>query len=205
VGTGLVASLARPGANVTGLTDITAELSGKRLELLKEVAPAISRVAVVWNPAVADHPRAWRETERAARARGVQLQSLPLHDAADLREALQEAVEAGADALMPLDEPLLHEQRRQLLAIAAERRLPTVYPTRECVEAGGLVAYGPSLPDLYRRAALYVDRILKGARPSDLPVERPARFELVINLRTASTLGLSVSPTLLGEAEELVR
>jgi putative ABC transport system substrate-binding protein len=204
VGTGLVPSLARPGGNVTGVTDIAAELSGKRLELLREIAPTITRVAVVWNPAVADQHRAWRETERAARVLGLQLQAVPFHNADDLPEALEAAVESGADALTTLDETLLLDQRRQVLDFAIRHRLPTIYSTRECVEAGGLMAYGPSLSDLYRRAAVYVDKLLKGATASTLPVERPTRFELVVNRRVARALGLTIPTTILAEADDVL-
>jgi putative tryptophan/tyrosine transport system substrate-binding protein len=203
VGTGLVASLARPGGNVTGLTDLAIELSGKRLELLAEAARGISRVAVIWNPAAADQVRAWREMERAARALGLQLHSVAVRAADDLAEALEAAVRGGADALTALDDTLLLD-RRLLLDLATRHRLPTVYGARECAEAGGLMAYGPSQTDLYRRAAVYVDKILRGTGPAALPVERPTRFELVINLRVARALGLALPASLAGEADVVI-
>jgi putative ABC transport system substrate-binding protein len=203
VGTGLVNSLARPGGNVTGLTDMAIELSGKRLELLAEAAPAITRIAVVWNPAAADQVRAWREMERAAQALGLQLYSVAVRRTEELADALEAATQGGADALTTLDDTLLLD-RHLLLDYAQQRRLPTIYGARECAEAGGLMAYGPRQTDLYRRAAVYVDKILKGVEPAALPIERPTRFELVINLRVARALGLGLPASLAGEADDVI-
>src|SRR4051794_1230285 len=200
---GLVSSLARPGGNVTGLTDLAIELSGKRLELLAEAAPGITRVAVVWNPAAADQVRAWREMEQAARALGLQLSSVAVRRTEELADALEAATESGADALTTLDDTLLLD-RRLLLDFALQQRLPTISGARECAEAGGLMAYGPSQTDLYRRAAVYVDKILKGVDPAALPVERPTRFELLINLRVARALGLGLPASLAGEADDVI-
>lgn len=182
VGTGLVASLARPGGNVTGLSFFSPELTGKRLELLREIVPAAARVAVLWN---ADGPakvEEFRETEVAARALGLVLQSLEVRAASpDIEGAFLAAAQGGAGALLTLGNPVTLSHLTRIAALAEQNRLPSMFDSRQFVEAGGLVSYGPSFADLYRRAAWYVDRILKGARPADLPVEQPTRFELVIN------------------------
>ena len=205
VGTGLVASLARPGANLTGLSDITVDLSAKRLELLKEVVPTASRVAVLWNPAHPTNPLQLRETQVAAQALGMRLQSLEVRGSDELERTFAAMRRERPGALVVLSDPFMLLHRGRLADLAAKNRLPAMYPWREHAEAGGLMAYGPNLPDLFRRAATYVDKILKGAKPADLPVEQPTRFELVINLKTAKALGLTFPPSVLIRAEHVIQ
>ncbi len=205
VGTGLVASLARPGGNITGLSFISPELSGKRLELLKEVHPGASRVAVLWNPA--DPPRALelRETEAAARMLGVTLLSWEVRGPDDLEGAFVAMARRRAGAVITFADPITTAHRKRIVDLVAKHRLPGMYGTRAFVEAGGLMSYGANLPDLFRRSAAYVDKILKGTKPADLPVEQPTRFELVINLKTAKALGLTIPQSILIRAEEVIR
>ena len=205
VATGLVASYARPGGNVTGLTQITAELSGKRLELLKETMPGASRVAALWNPETVDKTLEFRELSAAAQTLGLTLQSLEVRAPEDLDGAFEAAARERADALVVLQEGLTLTQRPRIAELALQGRLPTIYESPQFVEAGGLMAYGVNLPDLYRRAAVYVDRILKGASPADLPVERPVRFEVVINAKTARALGLTIPQHVLLQATEIIQ
>jgi putative ABC transport system substrate-binding protein len=205
VGAGLVASLARPGGNLTGLSLMSPELAGKRLELLKEAVPMASRVGVLFNPASTGEVPLWRETEGAARALGVQLHALEVRRADDLERAFATATSAGVGALIVWRDFLIETHRIRTLQLAAQSRLPVMSELREFVEDGGLLAYGPSLPDSFRRAATYVDKILKGATPGDLPMEQPTKFELVLNLKTAQALGLSIPPTLLFQADEVIR
>ena len=204
LGTGLVASLARPGGNVTGLSLMSADLVGKRLELLKEVLPGLTSVAVLWN---ADHPFStfvFKETERAAQALQIEVQSLEVRRPDDIDSALTAAKRQNASALIAVEDPLTTDYRRQIVSFAAETRLPSIYGLRMFVDAGGLLSYGADLSDLYRRAAGYVDKILKGTKPSELPVEQPSKFELVINLKTAKALGLNIPQTLLATADEVI-
>jgi putative ABC transport system substrate-binding protein len=207
VATGLVASLARPGGNVTGLSNLNADLVGKCLEYLTQAVPGIGRVAVLWQPG-AFGERTEKEMliaeERAARTLGIQLQFVEARGAADIDNAFSEITGARSDALTVLVSGMLLGERRRLVDIAAKNRLPVVYTFRELVDAGGLMSYGPSLADLFRRAASYVDKILKGTKPADLPVEQPTKFDLVINLKTAKALGLAVPPTLLARADEVI-
>jgi len=207
VATGLVASLARPGGNVTGLSNLNADLVGKCLEYLTQAVPGIGRVAVLWQPG-AFGERTEKEmmiaAERAARTLGIQLQFVEARGAADIDNAFSEITGARSDALTVLVSGMLLGERRRLVDIAAKNRLPVFYTFRELVDAGGLMSYGPSLADLFRRAASYVDKILKGTKPADLPVEQPIKLELVINLQTAQVLGLTVSPLLLARADELI-
>jgi putative tryptophan/tyrosine transport system substrate-binding protein len=205
VGEGLVASLARPGGNITGLASIAAEVVGKQLELLKEVVPKVSRVAVLQNPSHSAHPLMARQAEGAARALGVQLHILQAGSPAEIDAAFAAMRSQRIGGVLVLRGSLFLAQRTQIAALAAKSRLPAVYGTREEAEAGGLMAYGASLPLLYRRAATYVDKILKGAKPADLPVEQPTKFELVINLKTAKALGLTIPPSLLQRADEVIR
>jgi ABC-type uncharacterized transport system substrate-binding protein len=205
VGSGLVASLARPGGNVTGLSLLNQELSGKRLELLKEGLPRISRVAILTNPGNPIHATFWKETDTAAQTLGLQLQPISVRAPEDLDEAFRMAARGRADALLVFDDPLALGYRARLVALAAKHRLPTIYGFREFPDAGGLLSYGPKLPDQYRRSAAYVDRILRGAKPADLPVEQPTKFELVINLKTAKALGLTIPQSLLGRADEVIQ
>jgi len=204
VGSGLVASLARPGGNVTGLSTFTPELAGKRLQLLKEVVPGVSRVAVLWNAANPYAVLNMRETEAAAQTLGVQVQSLEVRGPDDFENALPAAIRGRAGALIVVDDPLTFAYRMRIADFAARNRLPAMYGFREFAEAGGLTAFGANLADLYRRAATYVDKILKGAKPSDLPVEQPTKFELVINMKTAKALGLTIPQSLLLRADQVI-
>jgi putative ABC transport system substrate-binding protein len=208
VASGLVTSLARPGGNVTGLSNLTQELLGKRLEQLKQAVPGVSRFAVLWQPGPYSERRAkdtLKEAEVAARALGVRLQFVEARGPADFDRAFSDMTRARAGALTVLGGPMFHTERRRLVDLAAKNRLPAVYPTREYVDAGGLMAYGANLADLFRRAATYVDKILKGANPAGLPVEQPTKFELVINLKTAKALGLTIPQSLLLRADEVIQ
>jgi putative ABC transport system substrate-binding protein len=209
VASGLVTSLARPGGNVTGLSILSSpELVGKYLELLKQAAPGVSRVAVLWQRGVLGERTdkdMLKEADVAARALGVRLQFVEARGSADFDRAFSDMTSARAGALTVLGSNMFLGERRRLVDLAAKNRLPAVYPWREFVDAGGLMVYGPSLQDLSRRAATYVDKILKGAKPADLPVEQPTKFELVINLKTAKALGLTIPPSLLGRADEVIQ
>ena len=204
VASGLVTSLARPGGNVTGFSILAPELVGKRLELLIQAVPGVSRVAVLWQPGgLGERTEKDMVTgaEVAARALGVRLQFVEARGPEDFDRAFSDMSSARASALTVLPSNMMNNERRRLVDLAAKNRLPTVFPWREGVDAGGLMAYGANLADLARRAATYVDKILKGARPADLPVEQPTKFELVINLKTAKALGLTIPPSLLQLAE----
>ncbi len=206
VGTGFVASLARPGGNVTGHSTISPELSGKRLELLREVIPGLSRVAFLWNPDVRGAVLDYNETEGAARSLGLQLQSVEVPRAEDFDRAFSAIMKDRAQALIaPAANPVGFANRGQIASFAQKNRLPSMYGQSEYVDAGGLMSYGPSNADLWRRAATYVDKILKGAKPADLPVERPMKFELVINLKTAKQIGLTIPPNVLARADKVIR
>jgi putative ABC transport system substrate-binding protein len=206
VGEGLVASLARPGGNTTGFSNQTVELPGKRLEILKETVPQSARVAVLANPANPNHASAMHNLTGAAQALGLHLHVVELRRPDELDAAFAAMTRAGADALFVQGEPLLLDGLRgRIVDHAATSRLPAMYSWRMYVEAGGLMAYGPSLPDMHRRTAAYVDKILKGAKPADLPVEQPTKFELVINLKTAQALGLTIPPTVLFQADEVIQ
>jgi putative tryptophan/tyrosine transport system substrate-binding protein len=205
VGTGFVASLARPGGNVTGLSNISPELGGKRLELLREAVPGLSRVAALWNPDVRGAVFDYKETEGAARLMGLELQSVEVSRAEDLDRAFSAVTNQRAQALvLPGANPVGFMNRGKIATFAQRSRLPAMYPTREYVEAGGLMSYGPSLPNLFRHAAIYVDKILKGAKPAEIPVEQPKKFELVINMKTAKALGLTIPPSLLLRADQVI-
>jgi putative tryptophan/tyrosine transport system substrate-binding protein len=201
---GLVASLARPGGNVTGLNYMSSDLSGKRLELLTSVVPKVSRIAVLLNRAAPAALPQMREMEGAAGALGVQLKPIEVSSGRDLATAFQTAKKAGAGALIALDDALLFTHRARIVQLAAESRLPAVYGFEAFVDLGGLMSYAPDVADLYRRAATYVDKILKGARPADMPIEQPTTFRLVINLRTAKALRLSIPPTVLAQADRVI-
>src|SRR2546427_11099593 len=205
VGSGLVASLAKPGGNVTGLSTFTRDLAAKRLQLLKEVVPVISRVAVLWNAANPYAVLNMRETEAAAQTLGVQVQSLEVRGPDDFENALPAAIRGRAGALIVVDDPLTFAYRMRIADFAARNRLPAMYGFREFAEAGGLTAFGANLADLYRRAATYVDKILKGAKPADLPVEQPTKFELVINMKIANALGLTIPQSVLVRADEIIQ
>jgi len=206
VGTGHVASLARPGGNITGLASLSPELSGKRLDLLKEIVPKLSRVAVFATSASTDYAQTLKEIELAAGAFGVKLQHLDILGPKDIETAFRAANMERADAgLMQVSGPIVNIHRKQLIEFAIKTRLPVIYNLRSHAEAGGLMSYGIYLPDLDRRAATYVDKILKGAKPADLPVEQPTKFELVINLKTAKQLGLTIPPTVLYRADKVIK
>jgi putative ABC transport system substrate-binding protein len=205
LGVGLVASLARPGGNVTGLSAFASDLSGKRLELLKEVVPGLTHVAVLWNPANPASAPAWQEAQTAARALGLQLHSQEVRGLQDFEGAFARMTQARPEAFYILADTLIGMRRPQIVEFVTQQHLPSVFTLREWVVAGGLMSYGPSFPDLYRRAATYVDKILKGAKPADLPVEQPTQFELVINLRAAKALGLTIPPVLLFQATEVIQ
>jgi putative ABC transport system substrate-binding protein len=205
VAAGLVASLARPGGNITGLATISGDVLGKQLELLKGVTPKVSRVAVLQNPSNPGHALMLPQAEGAARALGVQLQVLKARTPSEIEAAFAAMSSQRAGGVLVLRDALFRAQRAQIAALAAKRRLPAVYGLREEAEAGGLMAYGASVPHMFRRAATYVDKILKGAKPADLPVEQPTKFELVINLKTAKALGLTIPPSLLGQADQVIQ
>jgi len=206
LGTGLVASLARPGGNVSGLSMSSPELSGKRLELLKEVVSRLARVAFLWNPEVRGAVLDYNQTEGAARTLGLQLQSVEAARAEDLDRAFSAITEQRSQALVVASpNPVTLSNRGRIASFAQRNRLPSMYANRDYVDAGGLMSYGPSATDLYRRAATYVDKILKGAKPADLPVEQPTKFELVINLKTAKALGLTIPQSLLLRADEVIQ
>jgi putative ABC transport system substrate-binding protein len=204
VGNGFVASLARPGGNITGLASLSPELSGKQLELLKEIVPKLSRMAVLGSSTRPGNAQSLRETELAAGAFGVKLQYLDVLGPKDIDTAFREAGIARADAVLMLVATGV-PQRKQVVELAVKSRLPVISGRPELVEAGGLMTYGASLNDLYRRAATYVDKILKGAKPADLPIEQPTKFELVINLKTAKHIGLTIPPHVLARADKVIK
>jgi putative ABC transport system substrate-binding protein len=208
VTSGLVSSLARPGGNVTGLSVLAAELVGKCLEQLTQAVPGVRRVAALWQPGAIDEgaeKAVLKAADVAGRALGVRLQVVEVQGPADFDRAFSDMTRARAGALTVLAGPMFFNERRRLVDLAAKHRLPAVYPWREFVDAGGLMAYGANFADLYRRAATYVDKILKGAKPGDLPVEQPTKFELVINLKTAKALGLTIPQSLLQRADEIIQ
>jgi putative tryptophan/tyrosine transport system substrate-binding protein len=204
-GSGFVASLARPGGNITGLSTLSPEISGKRLELLKEIIPTLSRVAVFGTSTSPGNSQELREVELAAGALGVKLQYLDVLNPKDIETAFQTTVKGQADAVLVLQSPVFSSQRKQFTELATKSRFPAIYNSPEYVEDGGLMSYGVSFTDLFRRAATYVDKILKGARPADLPVEQPTKFEFVINLKAAKQIGLSIPPNVLAQADRVIR
>jgi putative ABC transport system substrate-binding protein len=205
VGTGFVASLARPGGNVTGLSNISPELSGKRLELLREVIPGLSRVAFLWNPDLRGAVFAYKETEGAARSLRLQIQSVEVVGAEDLDRAFSAITEQRAQALIvQTPNPVVFSNLGQIVSFSQKNRMPSIFGGIAFVNAGGLMSYGPSSIDMQRRAATYVDKILKGTKPADLPVEQPTKFELVINLKTAKQIGLTIPPSVLARADRVI-
>jgi len=205
VRTGFVTSLAHPGGNITGLSLLGPDVSTKRLEMLKEIVLGVSRVAVFWNP---DDPAAkisLRETQDAAKAEAMHLQILEIREASDFQSAFRAANKGRARALILLPAPIVATQAKQIAELALKNNLPAISPVSEFPNAGGLMSYGANLAELYRRAATYVDKILKGAKPADLPVEQPTKFELIINLKTAKQIGLTIPPNVLARADRVIR
>jgi len=202
---GLAESFSKPGGNVTGLSVFALELSGKRLELLKETVPKMTRVAALWSSSENESVLGFKETQDAAKVLSLRIQSVELSDAGEMEKTFTELIKMRVDALLVVLSPLVTLNSRRIVELALKQRLPGMYPTRQFVEEGGLMGYGPLLGDLYRRAATYVDKILKGAKPGDLPIEQPTKFELVINLRTAKQIGLTIPPNVLARADKVIR
>ena len=203
VASGMVNSLARPGGNITGVTTIAAGLSGKRLELLKEINPKLSRVAVVWNPSGSGD--AWKESQLAARELGLQLHSMEVTSADKFESALKEAIKAGSAAIAVTQNPLISSNQKQVVALAMKSRLPAIFPRGDYVANGGLMSYGADQAEPYRRGAVIVDKILKGAKPADIPIEQPTKFELVINLNTAKQIGVTIPQNVLARADKVIK
>jgi putative ABC transport system substrate-binding protein len=204
LGAGYVVSLARPGGNITGLTLFATDQSAKRLQLIKQISPSIVRIAVLWNGNASGHRLQIKEMEQAVPAMGIVLQSLPILNANELDATLRAAAQENAQAIVTMDDPLVQSQRVRIVEFAMGQGIPVMGEFRPVTEAGGLMSYGPNQVDMWRRAADFVDKIFKGAKPADLPVEQPTKFELVINLKTAKALGLSVPQTLLVSADEVI-
>jgi len=202
---GFVASLARPGGNITGLSSLTHDLAGKRLELLKETVPKLSRLAVLWHPETTGSALAWKETQLVARELSLQLQSLEVRGPQDLHGAFQAATKERVQSFVALRSPIIAIERKQIAELAVKYRLPGMYDDRAYVETGGLMSYGTNQTELYQRAAVYVDKILKGAKPADLPVEQPKKFEFIINLKTAKQIGLTIPPNVLARADRVIK
>jgi putative tryptophan/tyrosine transport system substrate-binding protein len=204
VGAGVVASLARPGGNVTGLSLLATELSAKRVELLKEMLPALTRVAVLWNPNNASVVLKFKEIETAAKSLNIQVRSMPIREANDIERVLQPAELGNAEAVITTEDALQMSHRSRIIDLARQQKVPVASEFDIFARSGSLMSYGPSILDLWRRAADYVDKIFKGAKPADLPVEQPTRFELVLNLKSAKALGLAVPPTMLTRADKVI-
>ena len=205
VTSGLVDSLAQPGGNITGLTSVSTDLIGKRLEILKEALPRTSRVAVLRNPTAPDAALKWQEAETAGRALKLQLQSVEVRGLNDFESAFKAAIKHRAQALIVLRNPLIVNNRTKIAELAVKNRLPSIYDDREFVDAGGLMSYGTDLADLHRRAAVFVDKILKGRKPADLPVEQPMKFEFIVNLKAAKQIGVTIEPNVLVRADRVIR
>jgi putative tryptophan/tyrosine transport system substrate-binding protein len=204
VAIGLVGSLARPGGNVTGFSTIAPVLVGKRLELLKETIPRLSRVAVLWNKSTAS-AQSWKEIQLAARELGVELYSIEVSSTDRFDGAFQEAIKAGSAALAVISSPLVATNQKRIADLALKHRLPAIYPREDFADSGGLMSYGPDRTEPYLRAAVYVDKILKGTKPADLPVEQPAKFEFIVNLKTAKQIGLTIPPNVLARADRVIK
>ena len=204
VGNGFISSLARPGGNVTGLSTLYPEISGKQLELLKEIVPKLSRLAVLGNSTHPGNAQALKETKLATEALTVKLQYLDIRDAKDIETAFRAASKGRADGVLVLENAVLTSHRKQLVDLAVKNRLPAIYPQTEYMEAGGLMYYGANTADLFRRSATYVDKILKGAKPGDLPIEQPTKFVLALNLKTAKVLGVQIPDKMLAVADEVI-
>ncbi|HYA29772.1 MAG TPA: ABC transporter substrate-binding protein [Acidobacteriota bacterium] len=205
VGSGIVASLARPGGNITGFSTLATEIGGKRLELLKEIVPKLSHLAVFGTSTYPGNAQALKEMEVDAGAFGVKLQYLDVLDSNDIANAFREASKAHADAVLVLASPVFISQRTRITDLVIKNRVPAIYPNGEYAEDGGLMSYGANNADLFRRAAIYVDKILKGAKPADLPVEQPVKFEFIINLKAAKQIGLTIPPNVLVRADRVIR
>ena len=205
VGNGFVASLARPGGNITGLASLAPEIGGKQLELLKEIVPRLSRVAVLGTSTQPGNAQSLREAEVAAQALAVKLQYLDVLSPKDIEPVFRTASNGRAEAVLVLRASIFFSHRKQIVDLAAKRQLPAMYYTTEYVEEGGLMTYGVSITDLFRRAATYVDKILKGAKPAELPIEQPTKFELVVNLKTAKRIGLTIPPNVLARADKVIK
>ena len=205
VARGIIASLARPGGNITGLTTVSQDLSGKRLELLKETVPRLTRVGVLWNPTDRGATATFKETEATARAFGVQVQSLEVRSPSDFDAAFKAATQGRVHGLNVLQSGLINTHRTQIVELVTKNRLPTMFAEGAHVESGGLMSHGPNFPDLWRRAAVYVDKILKGTKPADLPVEQPMKFEFIVNLKTAKRIGMTIPPNVLVRADKVIR
>jgi putative ABC transport system substrate-binding protein len=205
VGSGIVASLAKPGGNLTGLTILAPNLSGKRLELLKEAFPRVTRVGFLRDPFSVNSPVVWKEAQAAAQSLGLQLQSLEVHSPSDFAIAFETLKREGAQALITTPNPLINAHRSQILEFVAKNRLPAIFSAPEIADAGGLMSYSPDYLEMFRRAALFVHKILNGAKPADLPLEQPTKFELVINLKTAKQIGLTIPPNVLARADRVIR
>jgi ABC-type uncharacterized transport system substrate-binding protein len=205
IGSGFVNSLAHPGGNITGLTNIASELSGKRLELLKEIVPDLKRVAVLWDPEGPASSLSWKESQVPARALGLQLYSMETRRANDFDKAFADAIRARVGALAIGPNAVVTRNQKRIADLAAKNRLPSISVLSEFVEFGGLMAYGPDRSDLFRRAATYVDKILKGTKPADIPVEQPTKFELMINLKTAKQIGVIIPQWVLVKADKVIR
>jgi len=202
---GLIDSLARPGRNMTGITWLAFELVGKRLEILKEAVPKVSRVAVLASPAHPGEQRELRETQSSARALGISLQYNQIKDTADVTAAFDTTIKEKANALLVFPDPVTNAHREEIVEFAAKHRLPSMFGRKEPVEAGGLISYGPQLEETYRRIPVHVDKILKGAKPADVPTELPTKFEMFINLKTAKQIGLTIPPNVLARADKVIR
>jgi putative ABC transport system substrate-binding protein len=204
VASGLVESLARPGGNITGLSTMTLQLAGKRLELLKEMVPRLSRVAVLWNPQGSASTLSWKELQLSARQLGLQLHSLEVRSPNDFDKAFEDATRARAGALFIIQDTVIVTNLKRIAGLAAKSRLPSIFLWSEFADAGGLAAYGPDRADMFRRAATFVDKILKGAKPGDLPIDRATKFELVVNLKTAKALGITIPQSILLRADRVI-
>src|SRR5215475_8829858 len=202
---GLAASLAKPGGNVTGLSVLLADLSGKRVEILRETFPKLTRLATLWNPTPKVATPVFKETSAAAQALSLQLHSFEVETLQDIERALAEISKLRSSALLVLLSPLVTLHSKRIVQLALKQHLPGMYPTRQFAEEGGLMAYGPIIGDLYRRAATHVDKILKGAKPADLPVEQPVKFEFIINLKAAKQIGLTIPPNVLARADKVIK
>ena len=205
VATGIIADLARPGGNITGLATLSPELSGKRMELLKEAVPFASRIAVFSNPTSLTNPLQLKQVRSAGQALGVEIEAIDISKPEDLRSTFETMVRRRINAFMVLPDPIMNAERKRIVFLAAEYKLPAMYDRPAYADAGGLMTYGPNFADLLRRAATYIDKILKGSKPSDLPVEQPTKFELVINLKTAKQIGLTIPPNVLARADRVIK